>query len=115
MFEEPLETENGLARMESRGGMAAIAVVVGLILLGLFALASLGGCNGVTLNATYSQTLDQTAALSKETADRNRAGGLTPAQVQQSLDGQAATWQLFRDARDGKASPSASSTTQPAN
>jgi len=49
MFEEPLETENGLARMEKRGGLTALTVVVGLVLLGLFALASLGGCNGVTL------------------------------------------------------------------
>ena len=82
-------------------------LVLSLIVTAVMCLAAcLGGCNGVQVNATYSALLDQTAALSKETAARAQAGTLTEDQKTQALVGQAATWQMFRDARDGKASDS---------
>ena len=66
------------------------------------------GC-GVWMNPTYSRLLDSTAALSAETAKRADAGQLSQPEMVQALKLQAATWQLFCDARDGKAStPSAS-------
>ena len=68
-------------------------------------LVILAGCNGVTLNAKYSQLLDQTAALSNDTATKAEAGAITPAQMTTALRGQATVWQEFRDARDGKATP----------
>lgn len=63
----------------------------------------LAGCSAVTMNAEYSQLLDKTAALSAETAARAEQGKLTEAEKTQALSAQAKTWQLFRDARDGKA------------
>jgi len=61
----------------------------------------LGGC-GVVMNSTYSTLLDQTAALSVETAKRAQAGTLTPADMTLALEAQANTWVLFQGARDGK-------------
>lgn len=73
-----------------------------LMFVVLFA-AVLGGCSGVMLNAEYSQLLDETAALSRETADRAAAGKLDPNQMSAALTYQAGVWQRFRDARDGTA------------
>lgn len=70
-------------------------------------LLSLTGCSGVMLNATYSKLLDQTAALSRDTADRAKAGKLTPDQMTGALDAQATTWEQFRAASKGQ------TTTQP--
>ena len=61
----------------------------------------LSGC-GVWMNAQYSQLLDQTAALSADTADRANQGLLTPEQMTSALNGQSQVWQQFRNARDGK-------------
>lgn len=82
-----------------------------MVILVIMLLFCLFGCNGVTLSPTYSTLLDQTAALSQDTATRAQAGTLTQAQETQALVGQAATWQLFRSARDGNATPA---TTVPA-
>lgn len=65
---------------------------------------ALAGCGGVMLSAKYSQLLDQTAALSQATATRAAAGQLSQDEETKSLQGQAAVWQMFRDARDGKGS-----------
>ena len=64
-------------------------------------LVLLPGC-GVLMNAEYSTLLDRTAALSADTAAKAEAGTLTPAEMRQALMLQAQTWQLFRNARDGK-------------
>jgi uncharacterized protein YcfL len=61
------------------------------------------GCSGVIMNASYSKLLDQTAALSQETADRAVAGTLSPDDMKAALVSQAAVWQHFRAGRDGKA------------
>ena len=63
----------------------------------------LAGCGGVWMNAEYSQLLDETAALSDQTARRAEAGRLDPNQMTQALRLQAEVWRKFRDARDGKA------------
>ena len=63
----------------------------------------LAGCNGVILNAEYSRLLDETAAISRETAARARQGRLDPNQMAEALTRQADVWQKFRDARDGAA------------
>ena len=67
------------------------------ILLAVF----LGGC-GVWMNSEYSQLLDKTTALSHETAIRAQDGTLSQADMVNSLNYQADTWQRFRDARDGR-------------
>ena len=59
------------------------------------------GCSGVRMNRQYSELLDRTAALSSETADRAEAGRLSEQEMRQALRGQAKTWALFQDARDG--------------
>jgi len=69
----------------------------------LVLLVVCAGCSGVWMNAEYSQLLDKTVALSKETAARAEAGSLTEADMKASLTVQAAVWQRFKDARDGKA------------
>ncbi len=66
-------------------------------------LGMLSGCNGVILNATYSDLLDTTATLSDATATKAEGGELTPAQMTSALRGQAKVWKRFQDARDGKA------------
>ena len=72
-------------------------------LLSLLVVLLLAGCNGVILNAEYSQLLDRTAALSAETARRAEAGGLSPAEMTTALSAQAKVWQQFKDAKDGRA------------
>ena len=73
--------------------------LVCLLLLGLL----VSGCSGVLLNAEYSQLLDETAALSVETAARAQDGRLDANQMAEALRLQADVWQKFRAARDGRA------------
>lgn len=61
----------------------------------------LWGC-GVVVNPTYSQLLDQTAALAADDAVRADANGLTADQMKTCLRAEANAWQSFRSARDGK-------------
>ena len=63
----------------------------------------LTGCSGVIMNARYSSLLDETAAWSKNMADRDKAGSLSAKQKSGVITGNAELWQRFRDARDGKA------------
>jgi hypothetical protein len=89
-----------IAAMRPRTAPAAwywTAIVLGLLLLVLLA-----GCSGVQLSAEYSGLLDRTAALSAETAARAERGELSEADMRTALSLQAAAWQKFRDARDGK-------------
>ena len=79
--------------------------------LGLAALATAAGCNGVTMNAEYSQLLDQTEAMSDEAAKRAQAGTLSESDKTAILRLQADTWVKFQDARDGKSNKVASPTT----
>lgn len=72
-------------------------------LLAIVAFVLLTGCNGVQLSAEYSTLLDKSAALSNEAATRAEAGTLSEADKTAILRKQATTWQLFQDARDGKA------------
>ena len=72
-----------------------IVLVLGAVLL--------GGCSGVIMNARYATLLDQTVALSGDTAAKAQAGTLTDAQKTEALVKQAETWKLFQSARDGKA------------
>lgn len=76
----------------------------GLVVVAVLLAALLGGCGGVILNAEYSQLLDETAALSAETAARAGRGNLDANEMVESLRLQAGIWQRFRDARDGVAS-----------
>lgn len=64
----------------------------------------LAGCSGVIVNAEYSQLLDETAALSAETAHRAEQGKLAAPEMVDALKAQADLWQRFKDARDGKVS-----------
>jgi PBP1b-binding outer membrane lipoprotein LpoB len=73
-------------------------VIVMLLLAVLMA-----GCSGVIMNATYSNMLDQTVALSAETAKRADANQLNTQQMKDALRYQAQTWAYFQKARDGKA------------
>jgi len=73
---------------------------IGTILLAALLVAA-SGC-GVWMNATYSEILDRTVALSAETASRAEHGNLSPDDARQALVLQAKTWKLFQDARDGK-------------
>jgi len=66
------------------------------------------GCNGVILNPTYSQLLDQTATLAATTDARWDT--LTPAQQKQAFHGDANLWAKFKAAKDGVATVPA---TQP--
>ena len=75
-----------------------------LIVLAVLAVL-LGGCQGVRLNAEYSQLLDKTAALSAESARRAEANELTTVQMVEVLVKQAETWAMFQAGRDGKATP----------
>jgi len=59
------------------------------------------GCNAVMMSPEYSDLLDRTTALSKETATRAKAGELTDTQMVDALDKQADVWQRFKDAKDG--------------
>ena len=67
-----------------------------------FMVAMMLGCSGVIMNAQYSSLLDETAAWSANMAARDTAGSLTPEQKSEALQGNAALWERFRDARDGR-------------
>jgi hypothetical protein len=93
--------------------MKARTVLVTLVLAGLSCVAVCGvaGCNGVWMNAEYSQLLDRTAALADASATRAATGLTSPADMAVVLRLESDVWQKFRDARDGK-KPSVP-TTQP--
>jgi hypothetical protein len=55
------------------------------------------------MNADYSRLLDQTAALSGETARRAKAGQLDPNEMAAALAAQADVWNKFVAAREGTA------------
>ena len=74
------------------------------ILVLLVPAVLLAGCSGVLLNAEYSQLLDETAAVSAETARRADAGTLDPNEMVTALKAQAGVWARFQDARDGRES-----------
>ena len=67
----------------------------------LLFVMTIGGCGGVWMNAEYSMLLDQTAALSAETATRAETGLMPEAQMIQALTAQSQTWEQFQNARDG--------------
>jgi len=73
------------------------------ILLVLLCAVCLTGCGGVWMNADYSQLLDDTAALSEETARRALAGHLDPNEMAAALAAQSDVWNKFRAAREGQA------------
>ena len=83
-------------------GLAVESTTVKLAML-LAVLVVVSGCGGVLLNAKYSQLLDETAALSEETARRAERGDLDANSMVQALRYQADVWQKFRDGRDGLA------------
>lgn len=68
----------------------------------LMAVVLASGCSGVIMNAQYSSLLDQTVALSVNTALRADANSLTVPEMKACLKAQAGVWQRFADARDGK-------------
>ena len=65
--------------------------------------AVLIGCSGVSMNAEYTQLLDQTVALSAQTATLAEAGKMDPNSMTKALRSQSNVWKKFQDARDGKA------------
>ncbi|HUU91634.1 MAG TPA: hypothetical protein VM238_10525 [Phycisphaerae bacterium] len=69
----------------------------------ILAILGISGC-GVVMTATYSQLLDETAALSARTSAAADANTLNEGGMKEALRKQAAVWQMFRDARDGKVS-----------
>ena len=83
-------------RRQTRRWTAAIVLAVVMAI-------GLAGCNGVIMNAEYSQLLDETAALSNETAIRAGFGRLDANQMGEALRLQADVWEKFRAARDGRA------------
>jgi len=87
------------------------------ILIATILTASMVACNGVQLSSTYSERLDTAAAAAAESYKRiqipEEQGGLTRVQAGQVLGGLSDFLQLFRDARDGKASPSSTPVTKP--
>ena len=56
------------------------------IVLVLLCAVCLTGCGGVWMNADYSRLLDETAALSDETARRALAGQLDPNEMAAGFD-----------------------------
>jgi hypothetical protein len=73
-----------------------------IVLVAMVLAVLLAGCNGVILNPEYSSLLDETTALSRETARRAEAGLLDPNVMVHALRAQANAWQYFQDARDGR-------------
>lgn len=66
----------------------------------LVALAVVGGCSGVLMNAHYSTLLDKTVALSDETLAR--WDSLDPNAQRSSFAGQNAVLHRIQDARNGQ-------------
>lgn len=75
-------------------------IIIAILLLALTASA---GCGGVILSPQYSRLLDDTAAISAETARRAQAGDLSAEEMARALDSQADIWRKFQQARDGEA------------
>ncbi len=73
-----------------------------LIIVVVFCTVLLTGCSGVWMNATYTRLLDETAALSDETARRANAGQLDANEMAAALSVQAHVWHKFVAAREGK-------------
>jgi len=73
------------------------------IVVVLLCAVCLTGCGGVWMNADYSRLLDETAALSDETARRALGGQLDPNEMASALAAQADVWNKFRVAREGLA------------
>ena len=69
----------------------------------LLTLTASAGCRAVILSPEYSRLLDDTAALSAETARRAETGDLSADQMTRALTGQADVWRKFQQARDGEA------------
>ena len=67
-------------------------------------LLFLAGCNGVILNAEYSQLLDETVAWTNEAANRAEGGRMDPNDMARALRISADHWRRFQDARDGRES-----------
>jgi len=76
---------------------------IGMVLIVVLMVGLLAGCNGVMLNSTYSELLDQTAAWSKAASDRAQAGTMDANSMKTSLDTNAQLWHKFQAARDGRA------------
>ena len=72
-----------------------------LVVLVIMAMLLLPGCNGVQLNAEYSDLLDQTAEVSAEIAKRAAAGEMSEADMIAALVTQAEIWGKFQDGRNG--------------
>jgi len=77
-----------------------------ILIVMLLALTASAGCGGVILSADYSRLLDDTAAVSAETARRAAAGDLSAGQMARALADQADVWRKFQEARDGSAASS---------
>ena len=85
------------------------------LVLILLVVCLFAGCNGVVMNAEYSQRLDETVVISGEASRRSQirtdaavAGEATPEEILESLGFcnemlrlQAGTWIKFQQARDG--------------
>ncbi|MHC4717524.1 MAG: hypothetical protein ACYS5V_11175 [Planctomycetota bacterium] len=74
-----------------------------IAILLLLALTASAGCGGVILSPRYSRLLDDTAAISAETARRAEAGDLSAEEMARALSRQADVWRKFQQARDGEA------------
>jgi len=74
-----------------------------VLVVSILCATVLAGCGGVWMNAEYSRLLDETAALSAETARRAQAGELDPNEMAAALRAQAGVWAKLVDARDGNA------------
>lgn len=82
---------------------ATVPLLISLSCVWLLAITIvIGGCNGVIMNAQYSELLDRTVALSAETAERATEDKLSKQEMVQSLQIQASVWKRFQDAREGK-------------
>jgi len=76
-----------------------------ILLMMLAAVLLCAGCHEVSMSPVYSKLLDDTAALSEETAKRAEADALSPSEMKLGLRSNADAWQKFRDARDGVKPP----------
>jgi len=73
-----------------------------MVMVMVLMVVVMGGCSGVWMNAEYSQLLDETEALSTESARRAEAAEFTTEQMVEALKMQASVWGRFQDARDGQ-------------
>lgn len=73
--------------------------LIGVLMIGMLVAAS--GC-GVMVTAEYSRLLDETAALSEQSAVMAENDQLSEQQKTAALRKQATVWKKFQDARDCK-------------